>query len=125
MISDDILEEVEAGLAWALKDPNVYYFSIKYQDKLVGQIYLHDIDWGSAEGMIGYHFFRKMYHGKGIGTKALQLLLQFCEQESRLSKLVIITGAHNWASRKIAEKSGFSYVGVAREYSGNVVYEIR
>ena len=106
----------------ALQDEAVYYFSIYRQEEIVGQIYLHDIDWLDGSGMIGYHLFQPGYRGQGIGTKSLRLLQQFVLECTNLIQLVIITGSKNKASCRMAEKCDFEYIGTAREDQNNVVY---
>jgi RimJ/RimL family protein N-acetyltransferase len=123
LIAEDVAQEVAGSLAWALQAEDVYYFSIYDQEALVGQIFLHDIDWQAGTGMIGYHLFQPSYRGQGIGTKSLGLLQQFVLEATELKQLVIITGEENIASRRMAEKCGFEYIGKAREDAMHVVYQ--
>jgi RimJ/RimL family protein N-acetyltransferase len=52
---------------------------------------------------------------RGVGTRALCLLRQFVVEGTELRRLAIITSSDNAASRRIAEKNGFLYVGPPRE----------
>ncbi len=116
----DIAEEVKS-LAWAARTAHVHFFSI-YEDRtLVGQIYLHDIDAQSGDALIGYHLFQPHYRGRGIGTRALGLLQTYVVKETAIKRLIIITGRDNGASRGIAVKCGFAYIGGAREDPENLV----
>ena len=76
VIADDVAEDEESGLSWALQDEGVYYFSIYRQEELVGQIYLHDIAWHGGQGLIGYHLFEPSHRGQG--TKSLRLFAAVC-----------------------------------------------
>jgi len=104
-------------------DNDVYYFSIYNNSSLVGEIFLHDIDKEKAEALLGYHIFDPNLRGKGIGTKALQLLQEHVKQTKEIKKLIIITAENNLPSRKISEKCGFVYTGPAWEDPKMVVYE--
>ena len=107
----------------ALKDEDVYYFSIYYKDLVVGEIFLHDIDKKSKEALVGYHIFNLDMRNKGIGTTALKLLQEFTKESGKFKKLTIITGQYNNLSRKISEKCNFTYIGKADENPRMVVYE--
>ena len=48
-------------------------------------------------------------------ARTLRLLQQYCRGAGALDTLIIITGADNLASRRMAEKCGFHHVGTARE----------
>src|SRR4051794_8896956 len=75
-INQDVLESVDTWLPLALKaEREVVYFSIYQQEKLVGQIFLHDGNSQTGEFLVGYHLFQPEYRGQGIGTSALNLLL--------------------------------------------------
>jgi RimJ/RimL family protein N-acetyltransferase len=72
--SSDVAENIQLWLPAAMERDDIYDFSIYNGDQLVGQIFLHDIDWTPGESLVGYHLFQPDYRGKGIGTKALELL---------------------------------------------------
>ncbi len=83
---------------------------------------LHDMDLGAGEGMVGYHIFRTRDRGRGYGTSALNALCSYA-LELGLQRLVVITSVDNAASRRIAEKCGFRFIGPAREGPHLVVFE--
>jgi RimJ/RimL family protein N-acetyltransferase len=115
---------VEYWLPLALGDEQtVIYFSISRQGQLVGHIFLHDMNRATGEALIGYHLFQPSYRGHGIGTKALRLLLRYVSEHTDFHHLVIITSEDNVASRRIAEKCGFTYTGPAREGPPLICYE--
>jgi RimJ/RimL family protein N-acetyltransferase len=114
-LATDIAASVATWLDRAEQSADTYYFSIFWRNTLVGQILLHDADWGDGESLIGYHLFAPEMRGQGIGTQALDLLLRFVAASTTLTRLVIITSQDNQASQRIAEKCGFRYVGSSRE----------
>lgn len=91
------------------------YFSIWLHDRLVGQIFLHDIEPRQGVSLVGYHLFEPEMRGRGIGTRALRLLQRFVIETSELRALVLITSGDNVASRRAAEKTGFVRIGPPRE----------
>ncbi len=113
--ADDVRESVKGWLRRAEMDEDIYYFSIHADEELVGQIFLHDIDETAGEALVGYHLFDYQARGRGVGTKALQLLQRFVQTETTLKRLILITSADNAASRRAAEKASFTYVGSPRE----------
>jgi len=122
-ISADVVDEVNHWLSSAMEHDAVYYFSIWRAEELVGQIFLHDINWQVGEALVGYHLFDPGHRGLGIGTRALTLLKTFVAENTGLAKLVIITSADNLASQRIAQKCNFTYVGVPREDPHGLVYQ--
>jgi RimJ/RimL family protein N-acetyltransferase len=114
-IADDVAGAVQHYLASAPATEQEIYFCIYEELTPVGQIVLHDINWESGESLIGYCLFRPELRGRGIGSIALRLLQRFVVEQTRLTRLVIITGVENHASQAIAHKCGFEYVGGAWE----------
>jgi RimJ/RimL family protein N-acetyltransferase len=103
---------------------DVCYFSIYADWRLVGAIFLHDIDLATGETLIGYHLFDPAHRGQGIGTRALTLLKQYLKQQTQLTRAVIITSRENAASQRIALKCGFTHAGAPREDPENgLVFE--
>jgi hypothetical protein len=102
--ADDVRESVKGWLRRAEMDEDIYYFSIHADEELVGQIFLHDIDETAGEALVGYHLFDYQARGRGVGTKALQLLQRFVQTETTLKRLILITSADNAASRRAAER---------------------
>jgi RimJ/RimL family protein N-acetyltransferase len=121
--SSDVAGVVEEWLAEAKRRDDIVYFSIRLGEKLVGQIFLHDTDETRGEALVGYHLFEEKYRDRGVGTAALGLLQEYVKEKTGLSRLVVITGAENKRSRRIAEKCGFVEVGVSREDIELVVYQ--
>jgi len=114
--SPDVAHEHERWIAPAsAMNADTRYFSVYEGTRLVGQIFLHDIDARTGEALTGYHLFEPQFRGRGIGTVALALLQRFVVASTSLTRLVIITSEDNYASRRIAEKCGFVFVGPARE----------
>lgn len=92
--------------------------------KIVGFIDLKNIDWSIPKSEIGF-YIDKNYAGKGITTKALNLLCAFCFSEYKFLKLFLRTHPTNISAKAVAEKCGFTLEGTIRKdyktTSGKVV----
>lgn len=113
--ADDVTRNVDTWLGRALEREDVYYFSVCWHGRLVGQIMLHDVDERSGEALIGYHLFEPQYRRRGVGTRMLALLQHFVAEQTTLRTLVAITSDDNVASPRIAVKCGFRHTGAPRE----------
>ena len=82
--------------------------------KIVGFLDLKNIDWSIPKSEIGF-FIDKDYAGKGITTKALNLLCDFCFSEYKFQKIYLRTHSRNIAARTLSEKSGFELEGIIRK----------
>ena len=122
----DVRDSIVHWFSEARIKNDVLYFSIFLSRALVGQILLHDLDYGAGESLVGYHLFAPQFRGQGIGTQALRLLQRFVLTQAALRTLFIITSRDNLASQRIAQKCGFTYVGRPREDLVNgLVFEWR
>ncbi|MBD3256331.1 MAG: GNAT family N-acetyltransferase [Candidatus Lokiarchaeota archaeon] len=50
--------------------------------------------------------------GKGFGTESTKLLLEFAFDTLRIEKIVAYTHPHNFASQRVADKTGFQFKGL-------------
>ena len=123
------IEETKAFIVVALENnmQKLYYpFLIKETatNKIVGFIDLKNINWDIPKTEIGY-FIHKDYEGKGIASNALKMIISFCFDDLKMSKLFLRTTKGNIGSQKVAEKNGFQKEGfVRRDYktaSGEIV----
>ncbi len=119
----DIDEGQKGWFEQAQSLEDLLYFSVALGTKLVGQIFLHDMDPDQHEAMVGYHIFDAEERGGGYGAAALDALCHHALHELGLHRLVIITSLDNSASKRIAEKCDFRSIGPAREGPDLIVYE--
>lgn len=101
---------------------------IWFEGKLVGCIGLHEIDRRNNKTSIGYYLGRD-FQGKGIMTKSVKALIDFCFKELQMNRIEIRAAVQNTKSRAIPERLGFTKEGILREaelvqgkYLDNVVY---
>lgn len=80
---------------------------------LIGALDLHEIDWLNGNARIGY-WLDKEYTGHGIMTRAVHLLAEYAFEALDLHRIEIHVATENHASRRIAERLGFTMEGVLR-----------
>ena len=82
---------------------------------LIGNIGIHLIDRVSSKAEIGYLLFRK-YWGRGYGTEAVSLVVDYAFQTLNLRKLTARVFEPNGASSAVLMKNGFRLAGRLREH---------
>jgi RimJ/RimL family protein N-acetyltransferase len=58
-----------------------------------------------------HYWIRTDHAGRGLTTEACRALVEWARDELRLSGLTLWAGRENLASRRVAEKLGFTHVG--------------
>jgi ribosomal-protein-alanine N-acetyltransferase len=88
-----------------------FLFTIKEQEsqKLIGLIYMKELDWVENQGefayCIGYPF-----EGQGITTNAIEILSDYAFENLKLKTLKIIVDKNNIPSVKVAENCNFTWI---------------
>ncbi|MFB7159285.1 GNAT family N-acetyltransferase [Lysinibacillus sp. NPDC056232] len=93
-------------LAEQEEEKSRFYLIRDNAGNIIGRINLVDIDTTNNIAEVGYRI-GKEYGGKGIGAKALKLLL---ETEISVKKIKAKTTTNNIASQRVLEKNGFKQV---------------
>ncbi|MGE8034928.1 GNAT family N-acetyltransferase [Lysinibacillus sp. KCTC 33748] len=96
-------------LAEQEEEKSKFYLIRDNSGNIIGRINLVDIDITNDIAEVGYRV-GKEYGGKGIGAKALKLLL---ETEVSVKKIKAKTTTTNIASQKVLEKNGFKQVCIS------------
>ena len=96
-------------------DGRVMPFVVTYGGRLVGQLTVGSITWGSLRGAhIGYWIDRE-FAGRGITPTAVALVTDHCFSIG-LHRIEINVRPENVASRRVAEKLGFRFEGLRPSY---------
>jgi ribosomal-protein-serine acetyltransferase len=74
---------------------------------------LHDIDWQGRQCDTGY-WVRKSAQGQGIATEATNAMVRYAFGALGMRRIGLTHSAGNEASRRIAERLGFSFEGIQR-----------
>ncbi|WP_394759096.1 GNAT family N-acetyltransferase [Flavobacterium sp.] len=96
MIQDKI--ETNEGINWAI--------TLKSDPKMIGIIGHYRIRWEHFRSEIGYMLLPE-YHGKGIITEAIQLMIDYGFNEMNMHSLEAIIDPKNTASARVLEKNNF------------------
>lgn len=89
---------------------------ITYEGRLVGQLTVGGIIWGSARaGQVGYWVDQEVA-GRGVTPTALALAVDHCFFTVGLHRIEANIRPENTASRRVAEKLGFRQEGIRRRH---------
>lgn len=89
---------------------------VSYQGRLVGQISVGGIAWGSLRaGYIGYWIDREVA-GRGIVTKAVAMAMDYCFDVLHMHRIEINIRPENSASLRVVEKLGLQREGERAAY---------
>ena len=109
----DAIEFITATLS-AEKDTQ-YAFAICYGDKAIGSIGVFrrdNVHQYTAE--MGY-YIAEPYWGKGIMTEAVRQMCAYIFERTDIVRIFAEPYAHNSASCRVLEKSGFQFEGLLRQ----------
>lgn len=84
-------------------------------DAIVGEIEYFPITDYLTGFELSYLLFGTEHHGKGYTTDAVRLLTQYLFAQHRIERVQLNIHPENAASRRVAEKSGYSLEGVMRQ----------
>lgn len=86
----------------------VQFMIVRKSDKKpIGSVYIRDIDRTHNKGEYGIFIGEKEALGKGYGTQAAQLMIDYAFRQERLHKLTLRVLAENGQARRSYEKAGF------------------
>ena len=88
-------------------------------DVAVGLIDLFDFDPKNSRAGIGILIQKEEDRTKGIGTEALQLLIQYAFNQLQLHQLYANIGAENSRSLQLFSKFDFQKIGVKKDWNLN------
>ena len=97
-------------------------FAIEYKKDasdpigLVGIIGIKDLDIGNKKGNLGY-WIGERYWGKGIGTEAVALVINFAFSVLGLNEIWAYVYSENKSSIRVLEKNGLVRKGIVIEYN--------
>jgi RimJ/RimL family protein N-acetyltransferase len=81
--------------------------------RLAGSFSLLELDLGRGYGEIGY-WVAPGARGRGVATRAVGLLHEWAVRELGLRRIEILPHAGNAASRRVAERCGYTDTGELR-----------
>ncbi len=110
------MDKMEEYYRNVTSSPNNVMLAIidKESDKHIGNIKLGTIDWITRVAPLGIMIGDKKFWGKGYGTEAIRLVLDYAFKRLNLHKVFAGVVAIHQASIKAFEKTGFEIEGKAR-----------
>jgi RimJ/RimL family protein N-acetyltransferase len=102
---------------WFERPDSGYNFMIHIQtdDKIIGFVGLDTIDWVSGDCWVGIAIGDRNCWGKGYGTEAMNLILNFAFRQLNLKRVSLSVFEYNPRAIRSYEKTGFRHEGLMRE----------
>ncbi len=100
------------------KSSRAYTFAVRplESDDLIGMTEIDDILWTHGAAGLGLGIGEAAWRGRGAGTEAARLTLDFAFRELNLHRITATVFGYNTASLRMCEKLGFTREGVFREF---------
>ncbi|PTL79544.1 GNAT family N-acetyltransferase [Vitiosangium sp. GDMCC 1.1324] len=100
-----------------LSDPKATSFRwmVELEGRIIGTVAARELSRFQGRIEIGY-MLSSAYHGRGLGTRAVSMVLERLFQWPFLHRVWLTTAADNLASQALARKLGFTLEGVMREH---------
>ncbi|WP_461615192.1 GNAT family N-acetyltransferase [Clostridium sp. Marseille-QA1073] len=96
---------------------DLYNFAIETLNdkKYIGGCGINNIDWKNSVATVGIFIGDKDYLGKGYGTDAMKILINFIFEEMNINKIKLNVYSFNERAVKSYEKCGFKKEGLLRK----------
>ena len=100
-----------------MKQRRAFTFAIERipECDMIGSLGLHDIDWLSRNAVLGIAIYPKKFWGKGYGTEALELLIDYGWTHLNLRRIHLGVHDFNPRAKHVYEKLGFRLYGTAHK----------
>jgi len=114
------IEMEEAWYENLPKRENNFLFAIVISEEnekelLIGNCGIHQVNWKDRVGVCGIMIGEKDYWGKGYGTEALELLLDYSFKTLNLNRIELLVYDFNQRGIRCYEKLGFTREGAKRQ----------
>jgi RimJ/RimL family protein N-acetyltransferase len=100
---------------------DTYKFAIETLEgnEFIGGCSINNVDWKNSVATIGVFIGNREYRGRGYGTDAMKVLMNFIFSYMNINKIRLTVFSSNEAAIKCYEKCGFRVEGVLR----NEIYQ--
>lgn len=114
--SDVRLMTRENAAGWVQKlIDNPHAWVIEIDDRLAGEIRLDNLDLRDRRASMAIGIYDPKLIGKGLGSEAILLVLQYAFADLRLHRISVRVLAHNRRAMRAYQKCGFVVEGRERE----------
>jgi RimJ/RimL family protein N-acetyltransferase len=96
---------------------DTYKFAIESleDNKFIGGCNINGVDWKNSVATIGIFIGSKEHRGKGCGTDAMKVLIEFIFMQMNINKIRLTVYSYNQAALRCYEKCNFRIEGVLRQ----------
>lgn len=96
---------------------DTYNFAIETLEdkKYIGGCGINEVDWKNSYVVVGIFIGDKDYLGKGYGTDAMKVLMNFIFEQMNIHKIKLNVFSFNKRAIKSYEKCGFKVEGILRD----------
>jgi RimJ/RimL family protein N-acetyltransferase len=85
-------------------------------DRMLGSVGIVEVDWAERRCELGY-WTAAGERRRGVMARSVRLLAAWIFDELEIDRISILAEAGNEASRRVAERTGFTFEGVLRSYT--------
>lgn len=112
-----LLEQEEKWYESLISTKDNYSFAIETLEdgKYIGGCGINKIDWNSRVITVGIFIGDKDYWGKGYGTDAMRVLVDFIFSQMNMNKIKLNVFSFNKRAMRCYEKCGFKVDGILRQ----------
>ncbi|NWF64122.1 MAG: GNAT family N-acetyltransferase, partial [Chloroflexi bacterium] len=91
------------------EEGNLFHFAIlaREDDRLIGKALIEYVNWTNGNGYIRLGIGEPEFRGKGFGSQALRLLLDYAFYELSLTRVTAVVPAYNEGAIRLFERFGF------------------
>ena len=107
---------------WAERKLGGWVVTEKDTGKLVGHCHINYLE-ETDEYELGYSLSKTTW-GKGFATEAARAATWYGFEKRRLERIMAVTKPENTASRRVLERVGLIYQGIARYYDLDAAYYV-
>ncbi len=97
-----------------LKNDSTIHYAVDYENELVGVVSVSSLDFKNRCGDLNIKLIHKV-RGKGVATRAMNLLINYCFEELNLNCICADVLEENDASNGLWKKLGFHFDGLLRQ----------
>lgn len=100
------------------EEHSLFWFTIRAREdqRLLGDISLFITNWNHREAFVGLGIGPRDFWGKGYGTEAMKLILEYAFVELNLQRVTLNVFEYNSRAIRSYEKVGFRHEGRLRDY---------
>ncbi|WP_270170282.1 GNAT family N-acetyltransferase [Paenibacillus sp. SYP-B4298] len=112
------IQDTEAFIEGVIEGGDTHRgFIIAHRDTedYIGQIDLFELDWKNRTAELGIVIGNRVNQGKGYGTEAVRLLIQFALHSMNLNRIQLEVNEDNGSAIRCYEKCGFAHEGRLRQ----------